>query len=180
MSEARANTRRPTMREEDSSDEHCFFDTGASSRSTKETLVSSRLASSEAEDLAFVKSKLRISTSSEAVREVIKLAASALRAEKYKDETRAQELRTVDLDEDEIAELKKSLDLNAGAYAAAGFQMQKIGNNVNQIAKAANSGDRVPAAALEQVARQLARVENALARNAWRDADRSSSLREVL
>ncbi|MGO1851757.1 MobC family plasmid mobilization relaxosome protein [Brevibacterium sp. S111] len=111
---------------------------------------------------------------------MVEITAATLRDEKYTDASRAQELRTVDLDESQIASLKESLDRNATGYSDAAFQFQKIGNNVNQLARSANSGDRVPAAALEQVSRRLARIEESLALLADDDGARSTMLRRWL
>ncbi|SJM67514.1 hypothetical protein CZ674_12010 [Agrococcus casei LMG 22410] len=122
----------------------------------------------------------RKSSSSDAVRKMVEIMAATLRDEKYTDASRAQESRTVDLDESQIASLKESLDRNATGYSDATFQFQKIGNNVNQLARSANSGDRVPAAALKQVSRRLARIEELLEFLADRDGARSRMLRRWL
>ncbi|MDN5655736.1 MAG: MobC family plasmid mobilization relaxosome protein [Kocuria sp.] len=185
------NKEHPTMGEEVLSDEHLSHvgddsvadgvsDNRRSPRRTKETVVSSRLDESGSDDFTFVRSELRMSSSSEAIREIVKIAAAVLRDEKYQDASRAQELRTVDLDENQIASLKESLDRNVTGYADATFQFQKIGNNVNQLARSANSGDRVPAAALKQVSRQLARIEELLLHVADQDGARASTLRRWL
>lgn len=191
MNEERVNKEHPTMREDDLSDEHlsrvgdgsvaeAVSDDRRASRRTKETVVSSRLDESGSEDFAVIKSALGISSSSEAIREIVKIAAATLRDEKYTDASRAQELHTVGLDENQIASMKESLDRNATGYSDATFQFQKIGNNVNQLARSANSGDRVPAAALKQVSRRLARIEELLEFLADRDGARSRMLRRWL
>ena len=191
VNEERVNTEHPTVREEDVSDEHpshvgddsvadVVSDDRRSPRRTKETVVSSRLDESGSKEFAFVKSALRMSSSSETIREIVKIAAAVLRDEKYQDASRAQELRTVDLDENQIASLKESLDRNATGYADATFHFQKIGNNINQLARSANSGDRVPTAALKQVSRHLARIQEFLELLADRDGARSQTLRRWL
>lgn len=204
VNEERVNIEHPTVGEEDVSDEHrprgrdasgvetrdggdgLVATTGSvqprSARPVKNTVVSARLDESGSEDFAFVKSALvgRKSSSSDAVRKMVEITAATLRDEKYTDASRAQEPRTVDLDESQIASLKESLDRNATGYSDAAFQFQKIGNNINQLARSANSGDRVPAAALEQVSRRLARIEESLALLAEDDGARSTMLRRWL
>lgn len=201
VNEERVNTEHPTVGEEDLSDEHrsrgrvasgveagddgdeSMFASGSvepgSARPVKNIVVSTRLDESGSEDFALVKSALvgRKSSSSDAVRKMVEIVAADLRGEKYRDASRAQELRTVDLDENTIASLKESLDRNATGYSDAIFQFQKIGNNVNQLARSANSGDRVPAAALKQVSRRLGRIEELLNYLAESDGARSRMLR---
>lgn len=65
-------------------------------------------------------------------------------------------------DEALIAEQNEASREVAERYSDAAFQLQKIGNNWNQLVKLAHVGERVDADAMDHVARALERLARAL------------------
>lgn len=80
--------------------------------------------------------------------------------------------RSVALHEDSeaLVALRESLQEVAKRYAEQSFQLQRIGNNFNQIVKLANSGEAVPADAVNRVGRALEDLLREMRRDARRDA----------
>lgn len=80
--------------------------------------------------------------------------------------------RTVALHEDPetLVELRDSLQEVAKRYAEQAFQLQRIGNNFNQIVRLANSGEAVPADAVHRVGRALEELLREMRRDARRDS----------
>lgn len=80
--------------------------------------------------------------------------------------------RSVALHEDSAAlvALRESLQDVSKRYAEQAFQLQRIGNNWNQIVKLANSGEAVPVDAVNRVGRVLEELLKAMKRDAQRDS----------
>ncbi|MGG5753820.1 MobC family plasmid mobilization relaxosome protein [Zafaria sp. Z1313] len=86
----------------------------------------------------------------------------------------------VEVDGGAVAELKEGLQKVAERYTRQAFQLQKIGNNVNQIAKVANARGEVDADAVRSVERAIDRLSGAMEQDAKRDSAVSMKLGEVL
>lgn len=80
--------------------------------------------------------------------------------------------RSVALHEDSAAlvALRESLQDVSKRYAEQAFQLQRIGNNWNQIVRLANSGEAVPVDAVNRVGRVLEELLKAMQRDAQRDS----------
>lgn len=123
-------------------------------------VISVRLTEEIAEVVQEVAESLGV-TMSEAVRNMLRRhdgAAGLVRA--------ARDLHAV----------RDELDSARDAINAKGLQLQRIGNNLNQIARAVNGGDPLDVAAVARLTQQLAaveaqHVEEARALTTWVDAD---------
>ena len=119
-----------------------------------------RLAESDAEAVAAVAASLG-TTQSAAIRLMLRRhdgAAGSVRA--------ARDLRAV----------RDELDSARDAICETGLQLQRIGNNVNQITRAVHGGDPLDVAAVARLTAQLEALqaqhaETARALTAWVDAD---------
>lgn len=69
-----------------------------------------------------------------------------------------------------LVQLQEALRDVSKRYAEQAFQLQRIGNNWNQIVKLANSGEAVPADAVHRVGRVLEELLRTMKRDAQRDA----------
>lgn len=97
-------------------------------------------------------------------------------------EKRLAQRRRAALHEDPavLGELREALQDVSKRYAEQAFQLQRIGNNWNQIVRLANSGEAVPADAVNRVGRVLEELLRTMKRDAQRDAAlQHRTLREV-
>ena len=149
-------------------------------RHTKDKVVTVRMTTDDAGDLAYVREQLGSGSGPEAVRETVRIAAAVLRGEQYQASRTRHDALRVDVPEEVMVSVRGALQANADSHSDVAFQFQKIGNNVNQLARVANAGDRVPAEALAGVQRALERIEYRLNRDAHRDGDRAAKMWRAL
>lgn len=140
-------------------------------------VVAVRLSSDELAALDAVCEQLGGSSRSDALRAAVTSVHEALASgsvDKIDDvlAKRMSHRRSVALHEDPeaLVALRESLQEVAKRYAEQAFQLQRIGNNFNQIVKLANSGEAVPVDAVNRVGRVLEELLREMKRDARRDA----------
>ena len=145
-------------------------DERSSARPVKDVVVTVRMTTVDADDLAFVQAELGAASGPDAIREVIRVVAALQRGDTYRSAKAQQRLLGPTVSDAMLAEVRDALRGATDGYGARARQFQAIGNNVNQMAKLANSGESVDASALQGVERALERIEALMKHDAKRDA----------
>lgn len=152
----------------------------------KREVVAVRLSTAELADLDAVREQLGGSRSDALRASVVSVARAFDSGSVDKIENHlaravaAKRPRVVAVDADLLAGVRDALSKVSERYAQQSFQLQRIGNNWNQIVKVVNAGGDVDADAIRGVERALDRLGDVMGRAAERDADIATKLREAL
>ena len=168
---------RPTMAEADTSQvaaESSVVSSAAASeranerRPVKDVVVTVRMTTDDADDLAFVQTELGAASGPDAIREVIKHVATLQRDESYQS-AKAQR-PAVDVDEALLMEFRDALREVTKSYNERTREIHFIGHNWNQIVKVANATGKVDTDAIRGVERALIDIRWQMMTDAERDA----------
>lgn len=144
--------------------------------------VSLRMTGEALSDLGYIASTLGENRSA-AVRSAITLLADALRSADTAEAAQKalvkrlgqQQVASVpiapDVDQQVLQDLRDALRELDDGYRQRARELQYVGHNWNQLARWANSGERVDADAVNAVKRELGRIENRIAEDSRRDVE---------
>lgn len=198
MSEAKSGAR-PRQREADA-EQDTGRDPVADGReaqpshaaATKPGVTSWRLSVDDAADLDVIKGQLDTAKTAEAIRYAVTTVAATLRSSTTAEEVAkrvqrdvvkaqaAQKVQVSDLNEATLQAVTEGLTAVSDGYSARAQQLQAIGNNVNQIVKHVHVGRYVDDAAVFAVESALEDVLHQMERDAERDSDVQTMLRQAL